>query len=143
MPLQTVYNDTMAPGAVGQIANMIPSTLISRNVEAAAGIAFGLAVVQGADDYGVDIAAAETAFVGITVRERSTDGDIFAENDSARLMTQGAIWVQPTEAVDAGDIVHVLAGGTFAKIGGNLYAGARWDTSSDGTAGALAIVRLS
>lgn len=148
MATQTSYSETLRPGVPGQIANMIPATLISRTVEDAAGVGFGLAVTQGADDYGCSaFGTGDTAILGITVRDRSLDAnnpDEFGEGDSARVMTKGAVWVTASVAVNAGDPVYVIpATGAFAKTNASSavqIAGARWDTSTTGAG--LAIVRL-
>lgn len=148
MAVQSTYADNISAAKAGLRANMEPARLISRNVEDAAGIAFGLAVAQGTDDNGCKaFAAGDTAILGITTRERSTDPatpDVFAENESALIMTKGCIWVTASVAVDAGDPVYVIpATGAFAKTSASSavqIAGARWDTSTTGAG--LAVVRL-
>jgi hypothetical protein len=148
MSVQTTYLDNIPVAVAGQIANMVPATLISRNVEDAAGIGFGLAVAQGTEDYGCKaFGSGDTAILGITVRDRSLDAntpDEYADGDTARIMTKGCIWVTASVAVDAGDPVYVIpATGAFAKTNASSavqIAGARWDTSTTGAG--LAIVRL-
>lgn len=149
MSVQTTYSDTLDAAVVGQRANQEPARLISRNVEDAAGIAFGLAVSQGTADRGAKaFGTGDTAILGISTRERSTDAtapDVFAENSSALVMTSGCIWVTASVAVNAGDPVYVIpATGAFAKTSVSsavLIVGARWDTSTTGAA--LAVVRLA
>lgn len=145
MPIQTTYEDTIAKAFVGMIANMEPKRLISRNVETAAGIGFGLPVAQGAEDR--DCIATEggvTKILGITVLDRSVTAEFpngFAQYESARIMTSGCVWVTASVDVVAGDPVHVtVATGAFTKSGGVQIVGARWDTSA--TSGGLAVVRL-
>jgi len=148
MSVQTTYLDNIPVAVAGQIANMVPATLISRNVEDAAGIGFGIAVAQGTADLGCKaFGSGDTAILGITARERSVDAntpDEFGENDTARIMTKGCIWVTASVAVNAGDPVYVIpATGAFAKTNASSavqIAGARWDTSTTGAG--LAIVRL-
>lgn len=149
MAIQTVYNDELVAGVAGEIANSIPATLISRTVETEAGAALGVPMAQGTADLGAVIFAGNAAagFVGITVRERSLDPNtpnLFAQYETARLMTKGAVYVQASEAVDAGDAVYINdTTGVFSKTatGATLIAGARWDTST--TDAGLAIVRLA
>lgn len=148
MSVQTTYLDNIAAAVAGQIANMVPATLISRTVEDEAGIGFGIAVAQGTADYGCKaFGSGDTAILGITVRDRSLDAndtDTFAEGDNARVMTKGCVWVTASVAVNAGDPVYVIpATGAFAKTSASSarqIAGARWDTSTTGAG--LAIVRL-
>lgn len=52
MPIQTTYAETLTAGKVGALVNMEHSDIISRTVEDAAGIGFGLPVAQGANDRG-------------------------------------------------------------------------------------------
>lgn len=149
MSVQTTYSTTLDAAVVGQRANQEPSRLISRNVEDSAGIAFGLAVAQGTADKGCKaFGSGDTAILGISVRDRSVNPatpTVFAEDESALIMTKGCIWVTASVAVDAGDPVYVIpATGAFAKTSASSavqIAGARWDTTTSGAA--LAVVRLS
>lgn len=143
MAVQTDYNDIQAPAVAGVQATMVPATIVSRNVEDAA-IGFGVPVSQGANDKGAVAFAGD--FVGITLLDRSAagEGDTFRVGDSARVMTEGDIWVTASVAVDAGDAVYVVpAGGAFTNVetANTLIPGARWETST--TAGQLAVIRLS
>lgn len=149
MAVQTTYLDNMAVAFNGMIANTEPNNLISRNVETAAGIGFGVPVIQGTADQGCAVVAASTdEIVGITVRDQSVDGDTFAQYDSALLMREGVLWVTVTDAggVDAGDPVWVtVADGTFANAdatsdGSILINDARWESTADN--GALAKIRF-
>lgn len=141
MAVQSSYAENIAAAVAGMIGNMVPSTLISRTVETAAGIGFGKAVAQGAADKGC-IAFAGSGLLGITVRERSLDAndpDKFAEGDSARILVKGSVWVDAAVAVDAGDPVYVTSAGAFTKAssGNTLLPNARWETSTSEAALAL------
>lgn len=147
MATQTTYGDNIAAAVAGLVANMVPATFISRNVETAAGIGFGKPVAQGAEDYGCILFASGTV-LGITALERDTAAetpDVFAEYDSARVMTKGTIWVVCTTGCSAGDPVYVRpSNATFQDSSANSgvqIVGARWETSA--TAGNLAIIRLT
>src|SRR5690606_33541782 len=120
MAVQTTYSDTIRAGVPGQIVSTEPATLISRTVEDAAGIGFGVAVAQGTADKGCKaFGSGDTAILGITVRERSidaSDADEFGQYVDARVMTKGVVWVTASVAVNAGDPVYVVpATGAFAN----------------------------
>lgn len=146
--VQSTYSSTLAIGLAGMVANMVPATFISRNVEDSGGIAFGLATAQGTEDMGCKaFGSGDTEITGITVRERSLPAEQteFEQNDSARIMTKGAVIVEAGVAVSAGDPVYVVpATGVFRNdnTGSAIQIpDARWETST--TAGSqLAIVRL-
>lgn len=143
MALQTDYQDTQPAAVAGAQATMIPSTIISRNVEGAP-VDFGVAVQQGATDKGA-AAFAGGDYVGITLLDRSAagDNDTFRVGDSARVMTKGDVWVVASVAVAAGDAVALTDAGAFTNVAAENTAipGARWDTSTT-EAGQLAVVRL-
>jgi hypothetical protein len=65
--VQSTYAPQMQPGLVGNIVDMTAASVQSWNNETAAGIGFGLAVSQGANDSGCVLGGAK--FVGLTVRE--------------------------------------------------------------------------
>ena len=139
------YKAEQDAGIAGAIVNTENSNIISRTVEDAAGIAFGLAVAQGENDKGCRaVTTGDAAFVGVTVLDR-TAGDLngngkFKQYESARILEEGVIWVEVTAAVKAGDAAAVdLATGKFNKAGAAM-AGARFETSA--ASGGLAQLRL-
>lgn len=137
-----VYKSQPDLGVAGSIATTENRDIKSRTVEDAAGIAFGLAVAQGANDKGIRaVKAGDTKFVGITALDLSSRDDAkFMQNESARILKKGVIWVEVTEAVNAGDDVAVdLATGKFNKSGAK-YPNARFETSA--VVGGLAQVEL-
>lgn len=137
-----VYKSQPDVGVAGSIATTENRDIKSRTVEDAAGIAFGLAVAQGANDKGIRaVKAGDTKFVGITALDLSSRDDAkFVQHESARILKKGVIWVEVTEVVKAGDDVAVdLATGKFNKSGAK-YPNARFETS--GVAGGLAQVEL-
>lgn len=141
--VQSTYADTMDAGYAGAIVNTEPSVLISRTVEDAAGIAFGLAVMQGTNDKGV-VVGDGSGFLGVTVREQDVDPEnpsIFAQYDNARIMTKGVIWVENSGGVAAGDEVSLLAAGALGGATSGDIAGARWETTASD--GELAQLRLA
>lgn len=128
---------TLPKGFVGAQADMTPSSMISRTVEDAAGIAMGLPVSQGTNDRGIVTGAAE--FVGITVDEYA-EGGAFEQYDQARLMTEGTIWVTAAGTVAAGDPVTYQAGWKTGGTTGRVLTDARYETS--GVSGDLVVIRL-
>lgn len=154
MAIQTTYSETIDAARAGQIADMQADlNLISRTVETAAGIGFGLVVDQGSDDNGIVLVSSGTTDpVGFTVRERSINAnnpDEFSQYDDARVMTKGVIWALVTDAggVAAGDDVWLtkatgaLSNADVGSGGGLLLAGCRWVSSAAN--GALAKIRVN
>ncbi|PVZ19931.1 MULTISPECIES: DUF2190 family protein [unclassified Pseudomonas] len=147
--VQTTYTENMRRAVPGQIVDTIPKTLLSRTVEAAAGLGFGVPVIRGANDKGCRPAAAgdtSAKVIGITVRERSlqAEADGFKQYDSARVMTKGAVWVQASVTVAAGDPVYfVPATGVWTNVATNnvQVTNAVFDTSTT-AANQVAQVRL-
>jgi hypothetical protein len=142
MPIQDTYDSNIPAAYAGQIANMVAATLISRSVEDASGLGLGVPAYQGANDNGCS--ATGTDLIGVTVRDRNLDPatpNVYGQYESARIMTQGAIWVQVSSAVSAGDAVTVTGAGEFSTSGGTTVPGARFDTSAD-TDG-LAVIRMT
>ncbi len=134
MAVQDTYSESIRPAVPGQLVDSSPKTLISRTVEDANGIGFGVPAYQGTRDKGIKNAGTANQFVGITVRERSlrAEADGFKQYDSARLITEGPVWVAAPGAVTAGGTV---------TLGGVLIPGARYDTSTT-AAGQVVQVRL-
>ena len=147
--VQTTYSATMSAARAGMIADMRGSTLVSYNTEAA--LAFGVPVSKGTAEGQCKLTAAgATDIIGITVRDRSVAAgqDAYAQYDSARVMTEGAIWVTVTDAggVAAGDLVWVKkADGTFSNAdagsAGSLKINGRWETTAAN--GALAVITFN
>lgn len=140
--VQSTYADTIGSGYVGGIVNTEPRTLISRTVEASAGLAFGLAVMQGTEDKEV-VVGDGSAVLGVTVRDQSVtaeDPNIFEQYAEAQIMTKGVIWVENSGGVVAGDQVNALAAGALGTTTDAPIDGARWDTTADD--GELAQLRL-
>lgn len=149
MAVQTTYSSTIRAGLPGMIVDMIPKTLISRTVQAAGGLAFGVPVIQGtAEKAGRASTTGDIAakFVGISVRDRSVKAEAnqYSQYESARVMTKGSIWVTASVQVAAGDPVYfVPATGVWTNVATDnvLVANARFDTSTTG-ANQIAQVRL-
>lgn len=130
--IQTTYSTNIPRTKAGHVPDMTQADLISRNVETVAGIAFGTAVAQGADQDGC-IAYAGTGFLGVAVRDRSVAvGELFSRYESARILKKGPISVLASVAVVAGDPVYLTAAGAFTNVATSnfLIPNSRWDTTT-------------
>lgn len=134
--IQTSINERMRKAVAGQRATMLPAAFISRSVESAAGIGFGLPVGRGTGDNQCILWTTGAKFLGITVRERSinieTGADKFAQYEAARIMTKGDIWVTASVAVADGDPVYLVAAtGLFTNVDtGNVAINAVFDSTA-------------
>lgn len=136
--IQTTYTSSIPGKKAGHIPDMTDADLISRTVENAGGIGFGLAVAQGADDKGC-IPFAGTGFLGVATRDRSVlVGEQYSRYESARILRKGPITVTASVAVVAGDPVAVTAAGAFTNVatGNTVIPNSRWETTA--ALGALA-----
>lgn len=153
MAVQTTYSENIDAARAGMIADtQAQLNTVSRTVETAAGIGFGIVVDQGSEDNGVvAVSGSTTDPVGFTVRERSVNPETpnkFAQYDTARIMNKGVIWATVTDAggVSAGDDVWLtLSTGALsnadAGVGDGLQlAGCRWVSSA--ADGALAKISV-
>lgn len=142
--IQTSYFENIRASVPGHIPDMTHADVVSRTVESAAGLGFGLPVFQGTADKAVRVfATGDTAakFVGVSVLDRSAGGpNGFVQFESARILLNGPISVTAAVAVKASDPVTVTADGTFSNTGGITIPNARWDTSA--AAGAVANIFL-
>lgn len=112
--VQRTYRPQIAPGLPGLVADMTPSAVITRLVETAAGIPFGVAVSQGASDKGCIIGG--SAFIGISVRDitlipgvpidpladTGPAADTYPMTGNAAILTRGHIWVTAKGGGDIG-----------------------------------------
>ncbi len=146
--VQTTYPAEIRAAVEGMVADAGLKTVISRTIETAAGVGFGLAVVQGANDAGVIVPTVTGAvFRGITVRDVTlpqSSGDAYQQYDETALMVTGVIWVTAQEAVSAGDPVsfEVTSGQLFTTVDAthDAIAGALWESSAG--IGVIAKIRL-
>lgn len=140
------YKNEMDAGVVGGIANTENRNIVSRAVETAEGLEFGVPVVQGTLDKTCRATeAGDTVFTGVTLLDRSTLNDRFDQYDTARILIEGVVWVKVAEAVKAGDpVVVTVATGEFGKTAAAstavVMANAFYDTSA--AAEGLAQLRL-
>jgi hypothetical protein len=143
--LQTTYSDTIAAGFPGMVANGETSNRISRTVEDAAGIAFGKAVFRGSGDHGCTATVGTSAtFLGVTIATSAlaltagADADEYAQNDTANIMSAGAIWVTAGEDVADGSQVYAAAsGGAFVDTSTSNILLTGWFFDTTATSGNL------
>jgi hypothetical protein len=151
MSAQTSYDIRQGKAYAGLIYAQAPHDIVSRAVETAAGIGFGVAVTRGTDPDKQIVLAASADFLGIAIRslekEGGTAGDIqWNVKETAGIMRSGYIWAVcptgcvPGNAVNYADGTGVLDSGA-AGVGETSLDGATWETTA--SAGELGVVRLS
>jgi len=123
--VQSTYSERMPIAVAGLLADMRDWDGISRNVETAAGIGFGLAVSRGTDtEGGAVLGGTVTGFLGVSQRdvtlEANATPDEYQQNTEMGILTAGTIWVEVTGTPDPTDPVHFNATtGVFAASGGS------------------------
>ena len=151
MSAQLSYDIRQGKAYAGLIFAQAPHDIVSRAVETAGGIAFGVAVTRGTDADKQIVPAASADFLGITIRslekEGGTAGAIqWNAKETAGVMRSGYIWAvcptgcSPGDTVNYADGTGVLDSGA-AGAGSTSLDGASWETTA--VAGELAVVRLS
>lgn len=140
--VQTTYPTTRARGLVGSWMNMENWNSITRLVETAAGIGFGLAVSRGTGEKQAILGGTTAAgFLGVSLRDITLIAaagqtvDKYPQYANMGVGTLGKIWVSPLEAVAVGDPVYFrTADGRFGKTAGagivGPVAGAYWETAA-------------
>lgn len=151
MSAQTSYSINQGKAYAGLIYAQAPHDIVSRAVETAAGIGFGVAVTRGTDaDRQIDLAGS-ASFLGITIRSLEHEGAAntgaikWDETETAGVMRKGYIWAVcpagcvPGDAVKYTDGTGVLNAGA-AGADETQLDGATWETTA--AAGELAVIRL-
>lgn len=128
---QDTFNETPEKGFPGMIANGELRNSVSRTVADAAGLAFGAPAFRNGTDGQVTATPAADTFVGFAIAHHGVQplpggvaADIYPQYESAGLITQGAIFVTVTGAVDEGDALTVGFGASAADGVGNTVADA-------------------
>jgi hypothetical protein len=121
--VQSTYLTAYAVGYAGMIADGETSNRISRTVEDATAIGFGVPVFRGVGDHGVT-ATPSSLFMGITIANYAApaiqasgiQGDNYPQYSTAGILTLGEIWVNSSVAVADGDQAYVTSGGVITNI---------------------------
>lgn len=151
--VQTTFTENMRPALAGMIADTTPQTILSRVVEGAAGIAFGVVACKGTGDMQVKPAAAGLSYQGITVADLTIQHvappaggpDFYPDKDVCNIIIQGAIWVTVGANVVAGDAAYFVPAtgaitNTSASGANTPIPNGRFESSA--SSGALAKLRL-
>jgi len=118
---QTTYGNAPAKGLPGQIASEEKCNKVSREVETAAGIAFGAPAQRGAAAHGAAILSTGD-FLGFAVLNPavpadSDNPDAYPQYFTGAFMTMGTMYVTAGATVAAGDPVYYLtANGRYTNV---------------------------
>lgn len=151
--LQTAYTETIAKGYPGMVANGETSNRISRTIEDAAGIGFGVAAFRGTGDHGCTATVGTAAtFLGFTI---ATSGlglvaggtaDTYPQYESVGIMPRGAIYVTVVGAVTDGADLTIgkgagLADGIGVTAADATHIASGWVADETVTSGICRIVK--
>jgi hypothetical protein len=143
--VQSTYPTAPAAGFAGMVANGEKSNRISRSVEDAGGMAFGVAAFRGSGDHGCTATPTANKFLGIVIADVGQvpglggTADTLAQYTTASLLNEGVIYVNASVAVNQGDAAYVTAGGAITNVStSNTAIPARFD----GTIASAGIVPL-
>ena len=154
--LQTTYGPYLAPAFAGMVADMRPSTVVSREVEGNVPLAFGAVTLRGAADHGcgpIGLSGANgtlgIAIADATVRPTNVIANSYAPAgvssvtgaDTAAIMTRGAVWVQVSAAVTQGQAAYFDASGNISSTNTGTALNGVFDTSTSGAGLAVLVLR--
>lgn len=129
--VQTTYSEDIAKGYAGMIANGETSNRISRTIEDAAGIGFGLPAYRGTGDHGCTGTVGTLAtFLGFSIAHQAlgltdtADTDLYPQYENVAILTSGAIYVEITGAVTDGAAITIGTGAGAADGIGSTAADA-------------------
>lgn len=124
--VQTTYDDTLAAGHAGMVANGETSNRISRTCELAAGIAFGVPVFRGSNDHGCTTdQTGSPAFLGLSIAqsteplEAGETADLYQQYANVAILTLGSMLVTVGEDVTAGAQAYVTSAGAIVDTVGS------------------------
>ena len=153
--LQSNFTDTIAKGYAGMVANGETSNRISRTIEDAAGVGFGVPVYRGTGDHGCTATVGTLAtFLGFTIADHGlatvaggVAADVNPQYGSVAILTQGVMWVNATAAVADGAAVTIGKGASVADAISSTAADATHIATDgwvfDDTASGAALVRIA
>lgn len=137
--VQSTYATSIPSGYPGMVANGETSNRISRTIEDAAGVGFGVPVWRGTGDHGCTATVGTAAtFLGWTIADHGVQAlpggvaaDVYPQYASVGILTSGVIWVTATGANADGAAVTIGTGAGLADGIGDVAA----DATHIGTAG--------
>lgn len=129
--LQSTFSDDLANGYAGMVANGETSNRITRTIEDAAGVAFGIPVYRGTGDHGCTATVGTLAtFYGFTIATQGVGlvagqtADTYSQYATVPVMTSGAIYVAVKGSVADGDALTIGKGADVADLIGATAADA-------------------
>jgi hypothetical protein len=137
--IQTSFSERQRAWLVGQVVDMRLSSIISKTVEGASGVAPGTPVARGAADEGVVVPTSTKVTIGVVVRStdlRPASPNVYAQYESAQILVRGRIAVLCSDSggVTPGEPVYVVpttglfrADNTGSAI---QIPGATWETTT-------------
>jgi hypothetical protein len=151
MAAQTSYSLTQSAAYDGLLADINPKTVISRDVETAAGITFGKVVSRGTADSQVVLGGDGTG-LGIAVRDLAQEGAQgtgvikYDQYEAAAILVEGYCWVaintasaSPGSALFYNDTTGAIEAGTAST--GETQLNATLETTIT-SSGQLGLIRL-
>lgn len=119
--VQTTYSDDIAAGYAGMVANGETSNRITRTIEDAGGIGFGIPAFRGSGDHGCTATVGTAAtLLGITIAHQALGlvsgqtADEYAQYENVAILTGGTIYVEVVGAVTDGAALTVGTGADAA-----------------------------
>lgn len=152
MSAQLTYEQNQPVAYAGLIFAQNPKEVISRSVETAAGVGFGVIVSRGTDADNQCLLGGTTDILGVTVRALDREADDaagaieYAQEETAAIMRDGYIWAVcptgcvPGDAVNFVEATGVLDSGAPAGTGETGLDDCYWDSTA--AAGELAVLRF-
>jgi hypothetical protein len=149
MSVQTSYELDIAKGLPGLIYALAPADVVTRAVETAAGVPFGVAVSQGTGDNQAVLGG--TSFLGVSIRSLEQEGAAntgaiqWDEQEAMGILRTGYIYVTcpagcvPGDLVKYTDATGVLDAGA-AAAGETQLTNAAWQTTA--AAGELGVIKI-
>jgi hypothetical protein len=136
---QSSYLNTVPTGFAGMVYNGEPSNRISRTVEDAAGIAFGVACFNGSGDHGCTATPTANKFQGIAMADAGQvpgvggTADTIPQYATIALLNEGVIWVSSSTAANKGDPVYITSGKLISNVStSNTAIPAKFDATIAG-----------
>lgn len=149
--VQPSYTQYMRPAYAGMIADMSPQEIVSKFVQTAGGMGFGVVACQGTADNQVVVSAATIAFIGVSILDPAraptsipTTANQYENGALAAIMLRGTVWVVAGVTITAGASAgYTPATGAFVlstTAGATAIFNGKYDTSA--ASGALVKLRL-